>query len=112
MALVFGQYAFSTVNTELESTAYSHDYRIDHYELKVDNTWLSLGRHKITFGVNGIFYNLHRGLVEPYGENSLRFPVDLGKERGLELAGYVADEISLTQRLSIYLGFRYLKNKK
>jgi len=107
MALVFGQYAFKTVNTELESAAYSHDYRIDHYEIKADNTWLTLGKHKVTFGVNGIFYNLNRGLVEPYGENSLRFPVDLGSERGVELAGYIADEISLSQRLTVYVGFRY-----
>lgn len=107
MALVFGQYAFKTVNTELESAAYSHDYRIDHYEIKADNTWLTLGKHKVTFGVNGIFYYLNRGLVEPYGESSLRFPVDLGSERGVELAGYMADEISLTQRLTVYVGFRY-----
>jgi hypothetical protein len=107
LALAFGQYAFSTVNTELESAAYSHDYRIDHYEIKADNSWLSLGRHKVNFGLNAIFYDLHRGIVEPYGENSLRFPVDLGKERGVELAGYIADEISLTQSLSVYLGFRY-----
>ena len=107
IALVFGQYAFGTKNTEYEPAGYSHDYRIDHYEIKADNTLLSLGRHKITFGVNGIFYNLDKGLVEPYGENSLRFPVDLGIENGLELAGYIADEISLTQRLTVYLGFRY-----
>jgi hypothetical protein len=106
-ALVFGQYAFSTVNTELETAGYQHDYRIDHYEIRADQTWLSMGRHKVTFGANGIYYNLHRGLVEPYGENSLRYPVDLGMERGIELAGYVADEISLTQRLTLYLGLRY-----
>ncbi len=107
MALVFGQYRFNTINTELESAAYSHDYRIDHYELKADHTWLSLGRHKFTFGANGIFYDLNKGLVEPYGENSLRFPVDLGSERGVELAGYIADEITLAKRLTVYLGFRY-----
>jgi hypothetical protein len=107
MALVFGQYTFGTINRELESSAYSHDYRIDHYEIKADQTWLSLGRHKITFGIDGIYYNLNRGLVEPYGENSLRYPVDLGRERGVELAGYLADEISLGQRLTIYLGLRY-----
>lgn len=107
MALIFGQYAFSTINTELETTAYSHDYRIDHYEIKADYTWLSLGRHKITFGANGILYNLSKGLVEPYGEESLRFPVDLGAERGIELAGYVADEITLVQGLTLYLGLRY-----
>jgi hypothetical protein len=106
-ALVFGQYAFSTVNQEQETSAYSHDYRIDHYELRADQTWLSLGKHKLTFGANGIYYDLNHGLVEPYGENSLRFPVDLGMERGAELAGYLADEISLSQKLTLHLGFRY-----
>jgi hypothetical protein len=106
-ALVFGQYAFSTVNQEQETSAYSHDYRIGHYELRADQTWLSLGKHKLTFGANGIYYDLNHGLVEPYGENSLRFPVDLGMERGAELAGYLADEISLSQKLTLHLGFRY-----
>ncbi len=107
MALVFGQYAFNTVNTELEPAGYSHDYRIDHYEMKADFTWLSMGRHKIAYGVNGIYYNLNKGLVEPYGENSLRYPVDLGSETGLEMAAYFADEISLTQSLTLYIGLRY-----
>jgi hypothetical protein len=95
------------VNTEVESAAYQHSYRINHYELKADHTWLSLGRHRLTFGANGIIYDLDKGLVEPYGENSLRFPVDLGAEMGLELAGYIADEISISSRLTAYLGFRY-----
>jgi hypothetical protein len=66
-----------------------------------------MGRHKVSFGVNGIYYNLNRGLIEPYGAYSLRYPVDLGIERGVELAGYIADEISLTSNLTAYLGFRY-----
>jgi len=107
MALVFGQYAFRTVNTENTSAAYSHDYRIDHYELKSDFTWLSLGKHRVTYGANGILYGLQKGVVAPYGDLSLRSPVDLGNESGLELGAYVADEISLTQRLTVYLGFRY-----
>jgi hypothetical protein len=107
MALVFGQYAFSTENREVEGSAYSHDYRIDHYELRLDQTWLPLGRHLVTFGVNGIYYQLHRGIVEPLGENSLRFPVDLGMENGVEMAAYVADEIAIATRLTVNLGFRY-----
>ena len=107
MALVFGQYGFSTINTELEGTEYSHDYRIDHYELKADMTWLSLGKHKLTYGVNAIYYDLHRGIVEPFGETSLRTAVDLGKEKGVEFAGYIGDEISLSSRLTLYAGLRY-----
>ena len=106
-AMVFGQYAFSTVNTELETEAYFHDYRIDHLEFRADQAWLLPGRHKVTFGASGIYYHLNRGLVEPYGESSLRYPVDLGIERGVELAAYLADEISLSQRLTLTVGLRY-----
>lgn len=107
LALVFGQYAFGTLNKEVESESYSHDYSVNHFEIKADHSWLSLGKHKVTFGTNGIYYDLNRGLVEPFGENSLRFPVNLGNERGVELAGYIADEISLTQGLTLYVGLRY-----
>lgn len=106
MALVFGQYAFSTQNTELESEAYSHDYQINHYELKADFTWVSLGKHRITYGASGIIYELNRGIVEPYGKNSLRYPVNLGIETGTEMAVYLADEISISPQLSANLGFR------
>jgi hypothetical protein len=107
MALVFGRYAFSTENREVESSAYAHDYRIDHFEFRADQTWLTTGRHKFSFGLNAKYYWLHRGIVEPIGEKSLRFPVDLGQESGLELAGYVGDEVSVTSRLTASLGFRY-----
>lgn len=107
MALVYGQYAFSTWNTELESEAYQHNYKIDHYELKADFTWVSMGKHRLTYGFSGIFYDLNRGIVEPYGENSLRYPVNLGIENGVELAVYLSDEITLNQKLIANLGFRH-----
>jgi len=107
MALVFGQYAFSTQNTEHESQSYSHDYQIGHYELKADFTWVSLGKHRVTYGLSGIYYDLNRGIVEPYGENSLRYPVDLGNETGVELAVYLSDEISLSPKFTANLGFRH-----
>ncbi len=106
-ALVFGQYAFRTFNTELESAGYTHHYSINHYEMTADHTWLPAGRHKITLGAGGILYDLNRGIVEPYGENSLRFPVDLGTERGTEVAAYIADELSLAPKLTLYIGLRY-----
>jgi len=107
LALVFGQYAFNTVNTENASAAYTHDYRINHSEFKSDFTWLSLGKHRLTYGASGILYGLRKGVVAPYGDLSIRNPVDLGSESGIELAGYLADEISLSRRLTLYLGFRY-----
>jgi len=107
LAAVFGEYAFQTVDETVESYAYRHKYRIDHYELKSDFTWLSLGSHRLTFGGNVNYYRLNRGLVDPYGEISLRVPVDLGVEDGVETAVYLADEITLTSRLTLYGGIRF-----
>lgn len=107
LALVYGEYQFSTIDQQVASEAYSQDYRISHYELKADMSWLSLGKHKITFGANAIYYDLDRGTIEPYGDLSLRTPVELGLEYGVESAAYLADEISLFPWLTLYGGLRF-----
>jgi len=107
LALVFGEYKFSTVDQQVASEAYTQDYRISHYELKADMSWLSLGKHKVTYGANGIYYDLDRGTIQPYGDLSLRVPVELGIEYGVEGAAYLADEISLFPWLTLYGGLRF-----
>jgi hypothetical protein len=107
LALVYGEYSFSTIDKNLPSESYSHSYRIGHYEIKADLVWLSLGKHKLTYGGSVIYYNLDRGAVEPYGPYSLRAPVDLGTENGLETGLYVADEIVLLPNLTLYGGLRF-----
>jgi hypothetical protein len=107
LAAVFGQYAFQTVDESLESYAYHHEYRIDHYEGRADFSWLSLGSHKLTFGGSLVYYDLNRGMVLPYGDASLRVPVDLGMEDGVETSLYLADELTLSPDLTLYGGIRY-----
>jgi hypothetical protein len=106
LALVFGQYKFKTIDTNEPSTSYKHEYRISHYELKADFNWLSLGKHRITYGGSAILYKLDRGVVEPHGLYSNRATTDLGIENGVETSIYVADEISLSPRLTVYAGVR------
>ncbi len=107
LALVYGTYDFTTVDEQVASESWTQSYRIEHYEAKVDMAWLSLGKHKLTFGGNAILYNLDRGDVIPYGDISMRVPVELGLEKGLETAVYLADEITLTPRLTLYGGLRF-----
>jgi hypothetical protein len=107
LALVYGAYDFTTINEQVASEAWTQAYKIDHYEAKLDMTWLSLGKHRLTFGGNAILYNLDRGNVLPYGDISIRAPLDLGLDNGLETAVYLADEIALTPRLTLYGGLRF-----
>ncbi|RLD93671.1 MAG: hypothetical protein DRJ29_08135 [Bacteroidetes bacterium] len=107
LALVYGAYDFTTINEQVASEAWTQSYRIDHYETKLDMSWLSLGKHKLTFGGSAILYNLDRGDVLPYGDISMRVPVELGLDNGLETAVYLADEISLSPRFTVYGGLRF-----
>jgi hypothetical protein len=107
LALVYGGYDFSNVDMNIPSESYSHAYHIGHYEMKADLSWLSLGKHKLTYGGSIIYYNLDRGKVEPYGPYSFRAPVDLGIENGVETGIYLADEITLFPKLTLYGGIRY-----
>jgi len=107
LALVYGTYDFTTTNEQVASEAWTQAYRIDHYETKLDMSWLSLGKHKLTFGGGAILYNLDRGDVLPYGDISMRVPVELGLDNGIETAVYLADEISLSPRFTLYGGLRF-----
>jgi hypothetical protein len=108
LALVYGTYDFTTTNEQVASEAWTQAYRIDHYETKLDMSWLSLGKHKLTFGGGVILYNLDRGDVLPYGDISMRVPVELGLDNGIETAVYLADEISLSPRFTLYGGLRFV----
>jgi len=107
LALIYSRYQFKNQDTQLRSDGYEHASYIRHYELKSDFEWLSLGQHKLTFGGSGIYYQLDRGSIEPYGATSLRMPLDLGLENGVETALYLADELTLTDRLKLYAGLRF-----
>jgi len=107
LALIYSRYQFSNQDTQIQTAGYEQDSYIQHYELKSDFEWLSLGRHKLTFGGSGIYYRLDRGTIKPYGATSLREPMELGLENGVETALYLADELTLTDRLSIYAGLRF-----
>ncbi len=107
LALVYSSYDFTTVNEQVASESWTQSYSINHYETRLDMSWLSLGSHRLTFGGNAILYNLDRGKVQPYGPVSMRVPVDLGLENGMETGIYLADEISLARWLTLYTGIRY-----
>jgi hypothetical protein len=100
-------FTFDYINRQEASKAYRHAYSIMHNEVNATFNWVPALNHKVEFGGGMILYNLNRGIVAPFGENSLRNPVDLGSERSLEGSLFVSDNINFTDRLSVYAGLRY-----
>ncbi len=101
------QYQFETIDQQEENTAYEHEFKIEHIELKADFQKSFNERHQIDFGLNAVWLKLHRGQVLPYGENSIKTPLDLGQEQGLETALYLSDNFDITPLLKLNAGFRF-----
>ena len=106
-SLSSSEYEFSTIDMNNVSEAYTHQYALRHTEARADLLTFRLDGHRIEFGANAILYNLNRGDILPYGLESARIPVELGKEQGLEHGYYISDEFELFPRLDVLLGLRY-----
>ncbi|MGW8314168.1 MAG: TonB-dependent receptor, partial [Bacteroidales bacterium] len=100
-------YSFGTLQNQEPSQAYRHRYQLAHNEVIGAFTWVPFLNHHIDFGGGAIYYALDRGKVLPADESSLRDPVDLGRERGVEGNLFVSDNITLLPWLTLYAGLRY-----
>ncbi|MCK4922228.1 MAG: TonB-dependent receptor [Bacteroidales bacterium] len=100
-------YQFSNTNKNNISEAYSQAYDIRHNEFRADFLLLQYENHRIEFGTNSILYDLNRGDILPFGEESTRTSIKLGEEQGLENAIYISDEFKLLPKLDIMAGLRY-----
>lgn len=103
----YGNYRFGEDNLEYMPAAYSLDYQLQHYQINFDFSNSTLASHKITYGINTVLYDIDNGNQLPYNDFSLIKALDLGREKGTELAAYVGDEWSLHPKLKVYGGIRY-----
>jgi len=105
-SLSAAQYQFKTIDNQLASSAYEHEFTIGQYELKADFQKIFSDKHSLDFGINGVWYDLNRGEVLPNGKASLQSPFDLGNEKGLETALYISDSYEITPLLELNAGIR------
>ncbi|RLD26645.1 MAG: hypothetical protein DRI70_05375 [Bacteroidetes bacterium] len=100
-------YTFANTQSHDISQAYQHQYNLRHSEFITEFSWVPALNHNLNFGTNLIYYDLDRGTVLPSGESSLKIPVDLGLEKGVEGSFFASDNITVFPWLSVYAGVRY-----
>jgi hypothetical protein len=103
----YGQYNFREDNYEYNLAAYKMNYELQHYEADLDFSFTRFEKHKITYGLNSVLYKIDNGSQLPLNENSQIIPLDLGEQKGTELAAYVGDEWKVFPKLTVYGGLRY-----
>ncbi len=107
LSAIHSSYGFNTESISLPALAYQHDYTIAHNEIKLNFNLLKGLNNDINFGGSVIYYPLDRGEILPFGEDSYRKPVNLGKEQGVLSGLYISDRITVTQWLTLYAGLRF-----
>jgi len=107
LAIAYGKYYFYEDNYEYLLNAYSINYELQHYEADLDFSLTKFKKHKISYGLNAVLYNIDNGEQLPYNENSIITPIALGKQNGVEAAAYLGDEWGIFPKLSIYGGLRF-----
>jgi hypothetical protein len=103
---IFSRYINFHANSENPFTAWQNRFRVDHREIKTKFTGYKWMNHTTTAGGGIIAYSLDHGSYDKYGSSSAITTIDVGREQGLEISLYGADEYALTDRLTLYGGIR------
>ncbi|PKP53563.1 MAG: TonB-dependent receptor [Bacteroidetes bacterium HGW-Bacteroidetes-1] len=101
------QYAFSTIDQQEPTTAYEHAYDINDFRLNANFIHELNAKNTLEYGAGINLFVLNRGTVSPFGERSMRLPVLLGEEKGLENALYISDAYDVLPWLNITAGLRF-----
>lgn len=106
-AAVYSRYTNFHANSENPFTAWQNRFTVEYREIKTKFTGYKWLNHTTTAGGGIISYALDQGRFEKYGTASAIAPVPVGKEQGLEISLYGADEYSITDRITLYGGVRF-----
>ena len=104
--LAAARYDFNTIDKQEEVAAYEQNFKIGDYRFTADFTHELTPKNTLEYGLGFTINRLDRGTVEPYGAASLRMPVALGREQGIESAVYLADVFDVLPWLNINAGIR------
>lgn len=102
----YNRYDYRTYDKSNSVNSYELDFSIGEYFGKAMFKLLA-GNHTLTYGLNSMFYDLAPGDYKPYGSESLVVSKSLEREKAIESALFVADNWSISEKLSLDLGLRY-----
>jgi len=87
--------------------AFDFGYKINETQLMAKFNYAYNEKHSINYGLSSKLYNVNPGNQNPKNSQSSLVPINIDKEKGLESAIFIADNLKLNDKLEIDLGLRY-----
>ncbi|WP_299634930.1 TonB-dependent receptor [uncultured Tenacibaculum sp.] len=102
------KYFFSIdFDDDTNQNGFNLDYNINETNLKLKMKYLHSETHNFDYGLESKLYNISPGTILPSSTNSDITPLSIAKERALENAVFLADEIKVTDKLNVNVGLRF-----
>lgn len=103
----WSRYGYQIENSFNPPAAYRMDSGIDQWFFRSLFSSMLTDNNTLSYGISSSFYNLDRGSVTPFGEESLLEKFSLARERGIESAAYVNDTWVLNRAVTLDAGLRF-----
>ena len=100
-------YQYSVSSTKVPVNAYKLSFDINQIYLRADFSYSPNNKHRISYGLNSVYYQLHPGTLSPDGPKSLVQTNTIRPEQALETAIFLGDQFTVSQNFSVNAGIRY-----
>ncbi|MCW1147298.1 TonB-dependent receptor [Flavobacterium lacisediminis] len=101
------EYKFGINFDKNNQKSFDFGFKVNETKLIYKGLYTYSNIHKFTYGINSTLYNINPGTLTPTDENSLIEYQSIQKEKGLESAFFITDNITVTKNLSVNLGIRF-----
>lgn len=103
----YSDYLTTAVEMENPVNAYQIESGIEQMGGRFRALFSKNRKHSLEIGAEANFYGFIPGEKSPYGDESDLGSESLEKEQAMEFAGYIQDDIEISDRISLSAGLRY-----
>lgn len=103
LSLIYSDYYYSF---RLNSAKFQWDSGIKNFNLKYDFRHYLSDKHKLSYGVQGIYYQFNPGKLYPSEEDSKVKIKQLANKYALETGFYLDNEFQISENINASVGFR------
>lgn len=104
LSLIYSDYYYGL---DLDFVGFNWDSGIKNYNIKYDLKHYLSDKFKLSYGVNGTYYEFNPGTIKPTGEDSGINPDQLDKKYAFEPSVYLDAESQISRKINVSYGLRY-----
>ncbi|CAD0005845.1 TonB-dependent receptor [Flavobacterium salmonis] len=104
LSLIYSDYYYGL---DLNFVGFKWNSGIKNYTVKYDFENFISDKFKLTYGLNGIYYEFNPGIIKPLSDEFTINPEQLDKKYALAISPYIGSESQLSKRITVYCGLRF-----